>query len=113
MEVRYRAYSYATCQPKSLSDLDKEEWEVSISIERFSVLRKTDKGAWISAFGRERFVLNGPGKRFAHETIEWAVHSLRRRTRFYAAHLARRLDITEAVNAYFAAKSDEEILKEL
>ncbi len=61
-------------------------------LDRFEVLRLTHEGAWIVAYNErnskyERFVLNGQGKRFAHETIEWALESWRRRSLHYERRL--------------------------
>lgn len=62
-EVRYR-YQDGSLAP-------------SVWLAQYQVLRRTDKGAWIRVQSyedprEERFVLDGPGKRFAHETREQA-----------------------------------------
>lgn len=58
-------------------------------LHRCEVLKRTPRGKWISDFGKRRFVLNEGRKRFAWETPELALESLRIR-------LARRIGILKA-----------------
>jgi hypothetical protein len=55
------------------------EWNVSVT--KFNVIRHTPAGYIIHyPFLKDKFVLKGNGKRFAHETIEQAIDSLIKRT---------------------------------
>lgn len=49
---------------------------VKVDLHAWKVYRTTPKGAWIWYGGEKKFVLDGPGKRFAHETPELALQSL-------------------------------------
>lgn len=63
-------------------------------LNRFEILRTTAEGAWINsptATRPERFVLNGRGKRYAHETIEWALESWCARSSHYERRLVATL----------------------
>lgn len=48
-------------------------------LETFEVIRETKKGFYIKYLGKEKFILSGEGKRFAHTTIELALKSYIRR----------------------------------
>lgn len=68
---------------------------LAISCMEFHVVRRTPKGVWIkpaSGYGRERFVLNGEGRRFAYPTREAARASYIRRKRREIMHAARQHD---------------------
>lgn len=65
---------------------------ITVRLRTHLLIRKTPKGAWISRLpllnendnaawlmNPPRFVLDGPGKRFAHQRKEWALESLKRR----------------------------------
>lgn len=64
-------------------------------LDRFEVLRTTAEGAWINSYRdgskQPRFVLNGQGKRYAHETIEWALESWCARSSHYERRLVATL----------------------
>lgn len=63
----------------------------------YTVVRETPKCWFIKYEGRERRVLKGFGKRFAHETLEWAQLSWRKRKRWQASHLRHQLAHVEQV----------------
>lgn len=106
-EYRYRAGSYAEVRKNLYRLTEPEQWTVNIYISRYPVVHHTPKGAWIDDLGQHRFVLNGRGKRFAHEKPEWAVESLRRRTQHYRSRLAARLDRISAVEKWFEQNRDD------
>ncbi len=55
---------------------------------QYPVIKLTRKGAWIKDdSAKERFVLNGNGRRYAYETLEWAKESYFIRKRKQEAHL--------------------------
>lgn len=68
---------------------------IAIYMWRYPVLKRTPKGAWIEPDGERRFVLDGPGKRWAHETRALALESLKLRMRRRLAILATQLEDTE------------------
>jgi len=57
------------------------EDQMAIFHETFTSLRRTRKGAWISVYGVERFVLDGEGKRYAYvaEDAAWQSYQIRKR----------------------------------
>lgn len=64
----------------------------------YHVIRRTPKGAWIGRnpgppfpYGKDRFVLDGPGKRFAYPTLEAAIESYKIRKFRQIEHLERGL----------------------
>jgi len=44
-------------------------------LDDYIVKRETNKGFWIAVNGKEKFVLSGEGKRFAHTSIGLALNS--------------------------------------
>ena len=42
-----------------------ENGKGSIYLCRFLVERRTDRGVWLDVWGQRKFVLDGPGKRYA------------------------------------------------
>lgn len=67
--MRYRYEDYVTYEG------------VRLELKTISVTKKTPKGAWIQnhRWERRRFVLDGTGKRYAHETKELAWDAYRHR----------------------------------
>jgi len=66
---------------------------LQVYCEHYPVIRRTKAGAWIDDVGRSRFVLDGDGKRFAHETREMALRSFHRRSVWRQRHARRSLSI--------------------
>ena len=69
----------------------------TIILKVMPVVRETPKCWVILRDGVEYRVLKGNGKRWAHEQIEWARYSYRRRRAFYMNHLQIQLAHLEAV----------------
>lgn len=79
------------------------EGQISTRVYRrmFSVSRETPHMWVFDAYGQERRVLKGDGKRYAHETEERALFSLRKRTRWRQSHALWALTQShEAIDAY-------------
>ena len=73
---------------------------ITVRLRTFLMLRKTPHGAWITRCevstttdpntllpwmkNRPRFVLDGSGKRFAHQELQWALESLKKRKEMQA-----------------------------
>lgn len=72
---------------------------ISIQLLRFAVDRTTPKGYWILLWSGPKFVLAGDGKRYAHETVEWARGAFLRRKESYRKHLQAKLSGVEATLA--------------
>ena len=60
-------------------DKSFREGEFTIYLCEYKILRETPKGAWIDAYGEEKFCLSGSGKRYAHTTRELAYSSFKAR----------------------------------
>lgn len=84
-----------------------EGGEMIIELQRYLVIRRTAKGAWINRnptimgfgidrYGKARFVLDGEGKRFAHATQEQAMASFIRRKERQIGHLENQLIFARA-----------------
>ena len=89
-----------------------EGGEMRINLIRYRLVRKTPKGAWIhricsygGASGKDRFVLDGPGKRHAHVSIEEAKDSFIARKRRQIALLETNLTFAKAAMKF--ATSEE------
>jgi hypothetical protein len=51
-------------------------YHYEMQFERYLVIRRTPKGVWINGEnGREKFILNGEGKRYAYPTLKQAIES--------------------------------------
>lgn len=78
MTVRYRYEDYVTASG------------VRLELKTVRVTKKTPKGAWIqnNQWERRRFVLDGAGKRYAHETKElaWDAYRHRKESQFRRAN---------------------------
>jgi len=74
---------------------------LEVELRSFEVLRRTQKGTWIDVHGRERFVLDGARKKYAHPTVELAQESFvarkRRQLGIYEARAARARQAIELV----------------
>lgn len=64
----------------------------NIFLQRFPVIKRTPKGAWISVYGRRRFVPDNTRKKFAAPTIEGAKQSFLMRKKRQLAILAAQHD---------------------
>ena len=84
MSVFYRYWGHAC------------DTDIYISYDEYVVLRETPKGVWLSVYGKEKFVLNGDGRRYAHPTKEAALASYRIRKQRQVQHLARQHDHAKA-----------------
>jgi len=81
-----------------------EGGEMVIDLMQFRVMRRTPKGAWISRNpvgfdyprGKDRFVLDGEGKRFAYPTQELALESFKARKRSQIGRLETQMTIAKA-----------------
>jgi len=71
--------------------------EIVIDLYTFPILRRTPKGAWIRDEScRERFCLEGEGKRYAHTTKQFAFDSFKARKRMQSRilhHQKRKVDV--------------------
>lgn len=117
-EYRYRFYTGHETQ--RIIHAGKMSWPEFVEIGRpkldqFSVTRLTPAGAWINSSTStqlERFVLNGRGKRFAHETPEWAFESWKARSVHYERRLSNTLQkLREAME--YATLNRKQILEEV
>lgn len=73
---------------------------VHITLRRYPVLRRTPRGFWINVDGyppKEKWVMEGKGKRFAHEHIQDAAYSFRRRKLAQRDMLTSQLKRVEAI----------------
>lgn len=115
-EYRYRFYTgHESIQISTILSRVTEEVGQP-KLDRFEVLRRTPEGAWINSYrdGSEiqRFVLNGRGKRFAHETPEWAFESWKARSVHYERRLSNTLQkLREAME--YATLNRKQILEEV
>ena len=102
MTFRYRYVDY-------VSDMNTPP----ISLYSFPVLRKTPHGAWIDVWGKEKFVLDGEGRRFAHETLAQAWSSLKirkeRQIRHANAALAWADATLDAMSKFSSPPQKEEL----
>jgi hypothetical protein len=73
-------------------------WErgVRLVLRQFKEIKKTPCGAWVndSLYTKKRFVLDGSGKRYCHETKELAFHSYKRRKMLQAQHAQKSLEMS-------------------
>jgi hypothetical protein len=67
----------------------------TVHLSVFPVVKRTANGAWIDIYGDRKFVLDGPGKRFAHETFELALQSYEARKERQVRILAAQLEDAE------------------
>lgn len=86
---------------------------VSVVVQKFLVLRKTPKGAWVKAYsdhfgihGKERFVLDGAGTRLCHGTMQLAWNAYRYRKAAAFRHAKYRLQVQEAADYLVKARGD-------
>lgn len=105
----------------SLSLPDAEPWYryscsltgydgLTVYLERYPVVRRTPCGAWVDDYGTRRFCLHGPGKRFAHERQEDALHSFRRRCIRRQGHARRSLETGQLGQAWAETQLKKEKL---
>lgn len=88
MTEHYYRYEDSSCSTDS----------VHVFEHKLPVVRRTPCGAWVDDYGRERFVLNGAGKRYAYPTREAAWESFLIRKRRRVVHLYNQLSVAERVN---------------
>lgn len=79
---------------------------VRIYLREFRVVRHTPKGVWIDAWGRNRFILVGARKSFAHPTPEEAKKSFLARKQRQISILTYQLKQANA--AYSAVTKDRD-----
>lgn len=89
-DYRYRYHDEVTWEDYKLP-------EAIISLKRYEVTKTTPAGAWIDNYGTKKFVLNGSGKRFAHETPSWAWESFVARKNKQHHHAKVALESVELV----------------
>lgn len=73
----------------NVTTYEYEGYRARVWLHVFPVTRETEASWFFDEWGRERHVLKGYGKRYAHDTLEKALHSLRKRTSWrqsYAIH---------------------------
>lgn len=66
---------YKYIEDKSYEEFDQAK---KLVLKTFLVTKETPCGYWVrehGSYGKNKFVLKGDGKRFAHETIELALKS--------------------------------------
>lgn len=87
-----------------------DESRIIAEVQVFTLVRRTRKGAWIRPShllvrkqggpfplrGKDRFVLDGPGRRYAYDTMEAAIESFEIRKRRQVQHLERQLERARA-----------------
>ena len=70
---------------------------VELFLSEFIETKKTKCGAWVAEknwpTGKKRFVLDGIGKRYCHQTKEMAFHSYKIRKKSQLRHAQNALDI--------------------
>lgn len=91
IKVLYRCAFDLVC----VDEIDfSHEWNVSVT--EFNVIRHTPKGFVIRyPFLKEKFVLKGNGKRFAHSSLQDAADSLIKRTKRRIGYLKSDLENAE------------------
>ena len=70
-----------------------------IQLTRFNEVKLTPKGAWVTEanwFSEPRFVLNGTGKRYCHETKEMAWYAFKKRKTSHVRHLTHALNLAKS-----------------
>jgi hypothetical protein len=70
---------------------------VFIQLIKFNEIKLTPKGAWViqNHCFKKRFVLNGTGKRFCHETKEMAWFAFKMRKISHVKHLINSLNLAK------------------
>jgi hypothetical protein len=58
-----------------------EEFHPEVEFQQIQVVSHTPRGFKVDWHGKSKFILAGNGKRFAHETKDWAYSSKVKRTR--------------------------------
>ncbi len=68
-----------------------------VRLQKYSIVKRTPKGFWISYFsgGKDRFVLDGARKQFAHQSIEKAQESFIARKKRQIYILKHQLEVAE------------------
>jgi len=75
-------------------------FQVELYYQPYHVLRRTEKGVWIRVdWDRDRFILDGSGKRFAYPTKEAAKEGLLRRKLRQIGIVAYQHDLAQEVVA--------------
>ena len=89
---------------------DEAHTQVVIALFKYQSVRRTPKGQWIVPLGaaedegvREKFILNGRGKRFAYPTVELALQSYLIRKRRQVQHLEQKLALVQSALAQASA----------
>lgn len=70
-------YSYGYDLDGDITDVHKCGMRLTVS--EFNIIRRTKCGAWINAYGTDKFVNLTCRKQFAYENIEDAMHSFKLR----------------------------------
>jgi hypothetical protein len=106
MSQRYRYADYVT------------EDGVQLQLEVFNEAKQTPKGAWVVQglrwYSKKRFVLNGEGKRYCHQTKELAWNAYQKRKlaqwRLAADSLAKAEYALEQIALMDSAPEESQIL---
>lgn len=100
-------YRCETVRYSYIIDADLDMYGTSapqIRIDRFEIIRRTEKGAWICSVSGKRFILLTARKRFACETEKEAVESMiarrNRQIRIIEKQLERCKEDIMAANYY-------------
>ena len=92
---------------------DATSWgrDICVFLTRLSVVARTPKGVWLGYGGhkKDRFVLDGSGKRYAYPTVEAAWDSYQRRKSRQLGYLAAQHDHVSAIVTAIHGKSYEEM----
>lgn len=80
-----------------------------VVLSAIPVIKETPHGRWLDDFGRKRFVLNEGRKRYAWETKELALESLRIRTARRITILAAQLKAAQEVAHYIKDRGPDEV----
>lgn len=81
-------------------DWSYDETRVMIDFEKFRVVKRTPKGAWVEELyypHKKRFILDGARRRYAYPTKELAADSYRIRKEWQVVHAERTIRRAENV----------------
>lgn len=82
-------------------DVGWDEYSFQIHLERFRVVKKTPRGAWIEETHgypvKKRFVLDGARRRYAYPTKALALNSYRIRKRWQIGYCKNKIDRANAI----------------
>ena len=91
----YRCFDCVYAAPVDEFDYPIGRSRVEVVYDRYKIIKRTAKGAWIDNYGERKFVLLTARKKFACETIELAQQSFIARKTRQIEILAAKIDRAE------------------